>query len=115
MTKGQAYRLRKSIYNHQLRTSEIYAELADAPQSIQHAFLHTLSNRLTRRYVSMRIMDAMMDLALTRLDELDPVPFEHVHEGCFLHEARGEQSEDDEHDVFKPRLGYISDPEAYPR
>lgn len=114
MSKSQAHRLRKSIYAHQMRTSHLYAELADAPPTMQETFLHTFTNPLTRRYVAARIADATMDLALSRLGDLDPHPFEHIHEGCAMNEARAaEVDEETEHTVFKPRLGFVQDRSKY--
>jgi|SRR6478736_3375261 len=125
MTKSDSRKLRKQIgrrheeravaagiNQHRLRNSPVYAELAVAPAMVRHHWLSTLLNPLQRRYAEGRINDAMMDIALSRIDQLDPTPFMHQHEGCPVFGARSAEQES-EHDVFAPREGYITDPEAY--
>jgi len=101
----------KGIFEHKKRTSTLYAELAHAPEALQREFLESIPNPLVRRYAAQRVADATFDVAITRIEKLDPYPYEHQHEGCPMHGARGQER--DEHDVFLPREGFITDEEAY--
>lgn len=110
--KRTLYRLHKQIHKHRLHTSPVYAELAHAPEMIIEEFLLSL-NPLDRKYAEKRISDARMDVALTRLDQLDPTPWEHQHDNCFSNGGRSDEQQDEEHDVFAPREGFIVNREAY--
>lgn len=102
--------IKRAIYRHQMHTSGIYAQMATAPDFIQEQFLDSLPNILVRRYAEKRIKDAAMDIALARIDEIDPYPFE--HEGCPASGARSAEPEGD-HAVFQPRDGFITDRSRY--
>ena len=110
--KRTLYRLHKQIHKHRLHTSPVYAELAHAPEMIIEEFLLSL-NPLDRKYAEKRISDARMDVALPRLDQLDPAPWEHQHDNCFSNGGRSDEQQDEEHDVFAPREGFIVNREAY--
>lgn len=114
MTMKRAARsVRKGIYEHHKRTSPVYEQMAEAPPEFREQFLHSFRNPLTRRYAAKRIETAVQDIALRRManEELDPYPYVHEHEGCFVHGQRSDTQ--DAHDVFQPREGYVTDESAY--
>jgi hypothetical protein len=111
MKKG-ARSVHKGIFEHRKRTSPVYAEVAAAPEFVQEAFLAKFSNVLTRKYAAARIQDAQMDVALARIDQLDPYPYVHEHEDCPYSGIRSGTPEGD-HARFKPRDGFITDRGAY--
>lgn len=111
--KREARRVRKAIFEHQKRTSGIYAEMAEAPIEFREHFLGTFRNVLVRKYAAKRIEEAVTDLALKRManNEHDPFPYVHEHPGCIVNGQR--TNEQDAHDVFSPREGFVADEEAY--
>lgn len=110
--KRNLHRMHKQIHRHRLHTSPIYGELAHAPKAVAEEFISSL-NPLDQKYARKRIEDARMDVALTRIDQLDPAPWEHQHEHCFFNGGRSDEQSDPEHDVFAPREGFIVNREAY--
>lgn len=110
--KRNLYRLQAQIHRYRLQHSPIYQDLVHAPDHIIQEFLSTL-NPLDRKYAAKMISDAQMDVALTRLDQLDPTPWEHRHQNCLFDGGRTELPQDEDHDVFAPREGFIVNREAY--
>lgn len=105
--------VRRLIHEHRKRTSSIYADVAMWSAEQRAAFLSDLRNPLERKYVAQRIEEAVADIALKRMvnNELDPFPYEHAHEGCAMHGLRTNVK--DEHDVFNPREGFVTNESAY--
>lgn len=113
MKKG-ARSVRKGIFEHQKRTSEVYEQMAHAPEEFRASFLQSFRNPLVKRYAAKRIEEAVTDLALKRMadNELDPLPFIHDHGNCPVSGFRFPE-QDSEHEVFAPREGYVANREAY--
>lgn len=111
--KRNLSRLHRQIYTHTLRTTPIYAEMVNAPDHVIQGFLDDFSNPLDRKYAAGRIADARMDVAITRLEQLDPAPWEHQHPNCMMNGLRSERATGSDNEVFAPRDGFLVDPEAY--
>ena len=110
--KRAALGVHKRIIAHRKRTSPAYAQLAEAPTEFREHFIASLPVR-DRKYAAKRIEEEATNLALRRManNELDPYPYIHEHEGCFVHGQR--TNTQDAHDVFQPREGFVADENAY--